>query len=233
MYIQNIKPKSLAQVIFNSVKMMTVVFSVLALSACSTHEKDRYSDICNSRAYLHQGLYDYLSHRFTNRIAVRMGIIPLSVPANLSYRDGEYPGAGTAVALQLQRLFLEEGAVSIVEIFNRQDWPAKREEFNIGNFNAIEYARDAKYDLLLTGYLEEARALDQLTAVVKLIDVENGTTIYYGKTTATSSVPHSDSLLVQSGLAMNRENRALKKFSPNTMLEELGACIHLSIFEEE
>jgi len=139
-------------------------------------------------------LKDYLDHRFHSHSQVRMAVIPFSVPANLTANDINQPGAGNEIAWRIQALMLGDGTVPLVEVFNRQDWPAKKEEFFTGNFGAIEMARQAGYDLVLVGYIEPMKSLDSLMLHTKLIEVESGVTVWYGSTETWSRRPEFASI---------------------------------------
>lgn len=163
----------------NSVKLLTLTVS-FSLCSCS-FLYERYSESCNSRAYLQRGLTDYISSRFHYNSPVRLAVIPFSSPANLSAIDTERPGLGNEIAWKIHAGLLESGQIPIVEVFNRQDWPNKKEEFFTGNFDGIDMARAAGYDLLLVGQIEPQKSLDELASNVKLIDADSGVTVYYGR----------------------------------------------------
>jgi hypothetical protein len=118
---------------------------------------------------------------------VRVGIIPFSAPVNIAYAGSEFPGLGMELTEELQRRLMETGALPIVEILNRQDWPGKKEEFNTGNFHALVMARDAGYDLIIVGSVERVNDLKTLAAMVRLIEVESGTTVYVGRSSVTNA----------------------------------------------
>jgi len=50
-----------------------------------------------------------------------------------------------------------------------------------GNFQAIRLAQDAGFDFIFVGYLERLQHHTKLSLLGKLIDVQNGITIWYGK----------------------------------------------------
>lgn len=172
-----------------------IKLTLLALcffSGCSSYVKglrQLYQDPCKNRAYVRLVLEDYLSRRFHSRSPVRVAVVPFSTPANLSADGLLRPGLDNELAWELHAGLLESGRLPMVEVFNRLDWPGKREEFFTGNFGAISLAAEAGYDLVLVGYLDDIRKLDRFTAYAKLIEVESGITIWYGKSTLEAQDP--------------------------------------------
>lgn len=164
------------------VKLLTCTL-VISLTSCA-YLKDRTLDQCKTHAYVETVLEDYLSRRYQSGAPVRMGIIPLAVSANLTQRPFQYRGLGNTLAYQLHAHFLNRETVPIVEVLNREDWPGKKEEFYTGNFGALSQAREAGYDLILVGIVDHYNPFSEITASTKLIEVESGVTIWYGKTTA-------------------------------------------------
>jgi len=109
-----------------------------------------------------------------------MAIIPFSTPANLSWSNGENQGLGRELAWKMHAEFLTNQAMPIVEVFEREDWPGKKNEFYAGNFGSIAQAREAGYDLVLIGLVEPMRGVNTLTVHTKIIDADAGITIWYG-----------------------------------------------------
>ncbi|NDC38842.1 MAG: hypothetical protein EBZ48_12460 [Proteobacteria bacterium] len=184
-----------------------------------------YAEPCKSRAFIGANLADYISSRFDRKAPVRLAIVPYSVPANLSFANAEHPGLGTEMAWRIQSELLPTGLVPIVEVFNRQDWPAKKDEFFSGNFNALQMARDAGYDLVMVGSIQPQRSMDSFTARTKVIEVDSGTTVFYGESTVTTNRPSWEEA---------RASVWLDKVTPNQlyipdMLHELGRCIVRSV----
>lgn len=165
------------------VKFLTCAVAFLLTTGCS-YIHSRLGETCKSHAHLQMVLEDYLSRRFNSHSPVRLAVIPYSTPANLSAQDVENQGMGNDLAWQVHAKLLSTGLVPIVEVFNRPDWPRKKEEFFTGNFGAIDMARQAGYDLVLVGNIEPLNSLESLTARSKLIEVESGVTVWYGTTTA-------------------------------------------------
>lgn len=167
----------------NKVKKLTqllLAFILFQTSACSfrTHY-NKYQ--CNSRAYVSTDVAEYVSARFSSPSNVRLGIVPFSVPANLAQRGDLYNDLASSMARRLQGGMLEIGVFGIAEIFNRPDWPQKREEFFTGNFGAMSLARDAGYDFILIGLIDELRSAHNLTIYSKVIEVESGITLWFAK----------------------------------------------------
>jgi hypothetical protein len=191
------------------------------------HYQDYYGEECNSRAYLRNPVASFISKRFPLGSPVRMAIIPFSVPANLSAYNNELPGLGNKISWLLQTEILGTGEVPIVEVFNRQDWPGKKEEFHAGNHEALAKARAAGYDLVLVGVIENLKGLDSLTAHSKLIEVENGISLWNGRVQVDSN---------RDRLAHHRDFIGAERARPSDIfteeiLEELAACTAREILD--
>lgn len=176
---------------------------------------------CKNYAYTRLVLEDYITTRFHSQAPVRVGIIPFSVPANLSAYNNERPGLGNMLSWHLHQKLMRREAAPIVEVLNRHDWPGKKEEFFTGNFGALQTARDAGYDLVLVGYLEPARSTRELSVFSKLIEVESGTTVWYGRSVAQADTSFWHDSVVYLGLESKEPSRVL--FRP--LLEELTRCV--------
>jgi hypothetical protein len=172
--------------------ILLTLFPVFALSGCfyGRYAESLYRDTCNSRAYVQLGLEEYLKKRYPKYSPVRLAVVPFSVPANLASTGSEFPGVGNTLASKVQADLLASGAVPMVEVLNRVDWPGKKDEFFTGNFGALSLAREAGYDLVLVGFLERMTKLSVMSAHTKLIDVESGVTIWYGQSTVDNLSPH-------------------------------------------
>lgn len=200
----------------------------LCLSGCAFIHS-QVGESCKSRAHVQLILSDYLSHRFDSHSPVRVALIPYSVPANLAADSSQRPGVGNELAWQIHQKLLATGAVPIVEVFNRPDWPQKKDEFFTGNFGALSMAREAGYDLMLVGLVENMRATDELTAHSKLIEVESGVTVWYGTDTAWTRRPEMD--IVQDRLFLGDRSPSKMYFGP--IVEQLSSCIVNSMTSEE
>ena len=82
--------------------------------------------------------------------------------------------------------FHSSQTLPIVELFARDRWPGKRDDFFSGNYQAIEVARNAGYDLVVVGYLVPMKDDESLTVYTKLIDIANHITIWSAQTTSKS-----------------------------------------------
>jgi len=165
-----------------SVKLLTIAF-VVSLTSCA-YIKQRTLYECKTHAYVETVIEDYLSRRYQSAAPVRMGIIPLVVSVNLTQKPFQYRGLGNELAYQIQAQFLNRETVPIVEVLNREDWPGKKDEFYTGNFGALSQAREAGYDLILVGIVDDYNPTKEIIASTKVIEVESGITLWYGKTTS-------------------------------------------------
>jgi hypothetical protein len=176
---------------------------------------------CKTRAYVRTDFEAFINQRFNLNSPVRLGIIPFSTQANISHYSNELPGLGNTLAWEVHRQLLGSEVFPIVEVLNRQDWPGKKEEFSTGNFGAITAARDAKYDLVMVGYLEPLHRLDTWIIHTKVIEVEAGVTLWYG--TSRVWTDRADMLEVSSSLGLTDRRPDLIHITP--LLEESGRCI--------
>ncbi len=202
------------------------------LSACnflSRQLTDQTTETCKFRAYVHQPIEDWLNSRYQAKSPVRVAIIPFSVPANFTTESDERTGLDLELATVLQQELLRRGSFPIVEVFNRQSWPGKKEEFFKGNFGAISLAREASYDLVLVGLLEPLRSIDEITAYSKLIEVESGLTLWFGRVSANSARP--DLRLAAATLGLT--NRRPDLLSSAALSQELAGCIAGLVSAEE
>jgi hypothetical protein len=202
-----------------TVKFLTL-FASFTLASCSLIY-ERYAESCKTHAYINQELQQFITSRFHYNSPVRMAIIPFSVAANLTAKDSERPGLGNEIAWQVQAQLLESKAVPIVEVFNRQDWPYKKEEFFTGNFGGIDMAREAGYDLIMIGYVEPQNSIYEITSFVKILDAESGVTVYYGKVLAETTRPKMDD--VADTLLMGDKVPALT--FAHELEEKISTCI--------
>lgn len=207
--------------------ILTLVLVFLA-SGCS-YIHAQLGETCNSRAHVQMILADYLSRRFASHSPVRLAIIPFSVPANLSGYNNELPGTGDQLAWKIHNEWLQNATVPIVEILNRQDWPRKKEEFFTGNFGAIAMAREAGYDLVQVGLVENLRSTDALTVHSKIIEVESGITVWYATSTVVTRRPELQSAAAMTGLLDRHPSRL---YTPE-MIDEAAVCLIKSATSEE
>jgi hypothetical protein len=161
---------------------VTVLTLSVTLSGCAIIGRS-VGETCNTQAYVRTDIESFISGRFTTNTPVRVAIIPFEVPGNLSGQDLHRPGLGYELAWGVQRQLLQSEVLPVVEVFNRADWPRKKEEFFTGNFGALERARNAGYDLVMVGYMDPQKRLDTWTVHTKLIEVESGISLWYGTST--------------------------------------------------
>ena len=158
-----------------------------------------------------------------------MGIIPFVVPANLTQKPLQYRGLGNEMAFQLQAHFLNKEVIPISEVLNREDWPGKKDEFYTGNFGALSQAREAGYDLILVGIVDSYNPFAEVIASTKLIEVESGVTLWYGKTTA-----HTMRRDYERGSDyLNLEDRHPSHSFGEKLTETLTKCIANEILSEK
>lgn len=209
------------------VKFLTLAMTLLGSGCSFLHEHSTES--CNSRAYVRAPIDHFLSTRFRSENQARMAVIPFTTAANLSGHESQRAAFGEELAWKVHAHLMESGVFPIVEVMNRRDWPGKKDEFFTGNFGALSMARAAGYDLVLIGYLDPIQTLDTLTASTKLIDVESGVTLWYGKTSATTQRPTLQRLGSRLWL---REERPDQLYLPE-LTEALTSCIVREITDED
>jgi hypothetical protein len=200
----------------------------LLLAGCSVIH-DQYGETCKTHAYVRTSVEDYISRRFHPRAPARLAIIPFSVPANVAAHSLHQPGLGNELAWSAHGAFLESGKIPIVEVFNRQDWPGKKDEFFTGNFGALALAREAGYDLVFVGYLAGMKRLDTFTVHSKLIEVESGTTLWYGTTDVRSRRKAMNKLEAAVGISNARPD--LLHYGP--LATEAGRCVVREALKDE
>lgn len=211
-----------------SVKILTLCLLAITLSGCSAIHHFR-EEPCKSHAYIRVGLEDYISKRFDSQSQVRIGIIPFSVPANLSNFGGRSSGVGQDIASRLHTHLLRGSSNSIIEVFPRDDWPGKQEEFFRGNFGALSRAHEAGYDLVLIGILDNMRTVEEMSAHSKIIDVDNGVTVWYGSSTATIPSDSLNNPLYLLGLDSARPD----KIQTNSLVDLLSECMSADILNPD
>ncbi len=134
------------------------------------------------RTYINMGLHDYITTRYQLNQPVRAAVIPFDVPETFAPPGDNSVHFGRQLAERFIAEMHRTGELPILELFNRDQWPGKRDEFFSGNYTAIQYARDAGYDLVVVGYFEAPTNDRDLNIYTKLIDTSNGMTVWYGKT---------------------------------------------------
>jgi len=215
-------------------KRFILCFAILLTvlpSGCTYFETrigKEFQESCQSHAYSQVPILDFISKRYTPNAPVRIGVVPASAPANMSSLYIEQPSAGNQLAWRIQQDLLNYGELPIVEVLNRQEWPGKRDEFFTGNFGAIRYARDAGYDIVIVSWIEPMRAPDTMSAFAKVIEVESGTTIYYGKSTAISNRQEYKNAVANLGIL----RRTPAELPTSFVMDKLGQCVSQAIMKD-
>ena len=215
----------------NRSQILSAILLTILLSGCSFFENrvgKEFQESCQSHAYTQVPLMDYILKRYTPNSPVRIGIVPGTAPANMSSLYIEQPSAGNQLARRIQQDLLNYGELPIVEILNREEWPGKKDEFFTGNFGAIRYAREAGYDMVVVSWIEPMKAPDEMSAFAKVIDVDSGTTIYYGKSTATSNRQEFKNAVANLGIL----NRTPSQLPTGFIMEKLGQCVSQAIMKD-
>lgn len=220
MFTQSRKTSSLARVLTLCV--------LLCSSACTTLFQGKPNS-CKSRAYVSNHLGDYIRTRFPKGAPVRLAIIPFGAPANVSAQNIEMPGMGNTVAWKLRDELLASGEIPIVEVFNRQDWPGKKEEFPLGNFEAIRQAMVADYDLLMVGSVEPFTSMNKMAISFKVMEIETSTTIYSGRTEVYNSRAEQERRYSRFYML----DRTPANLPIEDMQTELAACVATELFADE
>ena len=161
---------------------LLLVFSFSGCTWVSHKTYDRIEDECKTHAYIDNRLPEFITQRYGRKSQARLGIIPLSVPANFAGQGPGRPDWGYDFAVMLDQELLATSEIPVVEVLDRRDWPGKAEEFSAGNFGAIQIARDAGYDLVLVGMLQPLKTNNELSISTKVIETESGITVWYGTT---------------------------------------------------
>jgi hypothetical protein len=131
------------------------------------------------------------------------------------------PGLGNRLSWGVHRYLLATETFPIIEILNREDWPRKREQFFTGNFGALQFARDAGYDMIMVGYLEPLSRLDTWVIHTKIIETASGTTLWYG--TSKVYTTRHDMWEVSSSVGLT--DRRPDFYYTDELLESVSECI--------
>jgi hypothetical protein len=183
--------------------------------------RDSSYDICKTHAYISTPLGEFLSSRFNSEAPVRLGIIPFAAPANFTYSPSQRLSLTHLLSQRLHGELLSSGEIPIAEVMTREDWPGKREEFFTGNYSALRLARDASYDLVLVGIIEELSSLNSLTVSYKLIEVDAGVTVTYAQTSVEGDPGSYNQISSFTGLERFEPNH----LQLNKLVEPLAKCI--------
>lgn len=166
--------------------LVLLFFSLLSVNSCSLIKLPVKTEHCKCHTYINLNLEDYLSERFSSGSLVRLGIIPFDVQESFAPPGNDSVHFGRGLAKQFTFELKKAEIIPVVELFNRDRWPGKREEFFTGNYQAIATARAAGYDLVMVGYLEEIKDESSLTLYSKIIDTQNNITVWDAKTVVES-----------------------------------------------
>jgi hypothetical protein len=161
--------------------------SLILLNGCAIIGKAASREQCKIQTYNDAVPIEYISNRKRLTNPIRLAVFPFSVPENFAHPGPDSSHFGRKLAQAFQSSLLSTGEIPIVELYGIDRWPGKKEEFFAGNFQAISLARNAGYDLVLVGYLEELKNDKDLVVYTKLIDTFNSVTIWSAQTTATSN----------------------------------------------
>lgn len=156
------------------------------------------------RIYSNAELPAYVKSQYHSGQPVRMGIVPFDVPENFAPANSEAARYGHELARKFQLEFRRSGEVAVIELFDRDRWPGKREEYFNGNYGAIEIARNAGYDLVMVGFLEDIKNDEDLVLYTKIIDVTKNVTVWDGRTTVTSRAREENRQMADVFLATER-----------------------------
>lgn len=166
--------------------MLCYLVCTAAFAGCSVSSWLPKTEGCKIRTIVNQDLSGYLSTRYHYNQPVRLAVIPFDVPESFARPGDDTHHFGRRLAKNFQEELLQRGLPNIVELFNRENWPGKRDDFFSGNYQSIEYARNAGYDLVLLGHMQDIRDDDQMVVYTKVIDVANSVSIWSAKTTVFS-----------------------------------------------
>ena len=226
---------SLLRPLFKIKTLLLLVLSGYFISACSQNWAadidipPRETVDCKIRAYLDSGVRDFVSTRYRSHLPVRMAILPFIVPETFAPVGDVSRNFGRELASKFQMALLGTQEISIVELFDRERWPGRKEEFFAGNYKAIQFARDGGYDLLMIGYMEPPINDKDMVVHTKVIDAVNGVTLWHATTTATSYARQDRKLMSRFEMVKNRPD--LFAFTERTA--ELVQCTVNDMFKSE
>lgn len=158
-----------------------------------------------------------------------MAVVPFDVPETFAPAGNESQHFGRELARKLVQEFHSTGEVKIVELFNQDRWPGKREEFFTGNHRAMQLAADAGYDLVMVGYMEELRTDDSINIYTKIIDTSNGITVWSAMTNTFSNQRFIDRTL--SAARVSAERPSMYLFPERA--DEFASCTVNAILTEK
>ncbi len=158
--------------------LATISIGCSLIPAIFTTDYD-IKDSCKIRAYIYEPLWDVLSDQNDTNTPPRVGIIPFTVPANLTSTTSSTTGLGHEMAWEIHQTLLQKQGQAIFEILNREDWPGKRQEFYTGNFGGISQAYSAGYNYIIVGNLQPLASLNKASLLIKVINVASHKSVSY------------------------------------------------------
>jgi len=172
---------------------------VSLLSSCSFLGA-QVGEWCNTRAWISTDLESYVYQHFKGGQQARVGVIPFITQANLTDRYDGFRGFGSQLAFEVQQQLLATEVFPIVQMLAQEDWPGRKQEFFSGNYGSLDFAKAAGINFIVIGYVDWPARLDKWVIHSKLIDVQTGTTLWYGTSTVTTNRP--DMMEVSSTLGL-------------------------------
>jgi hypothetical protein len=160
---------------------------------------------------------------------IRMGIVPLVTPANLAGYSDQSPPLGAQLAWRLHGEILRTGKIPIVEVTGWHDWPLKREDFFTGNFQSLKRARESGFDLVFVGLLEQSTP-EEAAVLGKIIDVQAGLTLWYGRIYALSHRTQVNRFA--DSLAPSRDH-SIERFDLFPLYNKLMECVAAESLSDE
>ena len=200
---------------------LVLIFALFgALAGGCSYIPPREQPDCKIQAYIESGVIDFVSTRYRKHLPVRMGVLPFLVPENFAAGMGRKENYALELTRQFQSEIVKTGEISIVELFDFGSWPGRRDDFYSGNYQALQAARMAGYDLLFVGQMEDITNDQDLVMLTKVIDVVNGVTLWHGRTTVASHARKDRRLL--SSFEIIKDQPELFSFPQRS--EELVRC---------
>lgn len=200
------------------------------LSGCPLRTLPMQQESCKIQAYVDQSFVNYVSSRFQKGNIPRVAIIPFDAQENFSPPMDPNMRFGTRLAQTFQQQFLAKKERIIVEVFMR-DWPGKRLDFTAGNFQAINYSRDAGYDFVMVGFVENISNDLVIRVHTKLIDTSSGMTVWYGTTDVKSNARSTRGFMRAATRGSYPERDDLFEFEAR--IDQLSYCTTERIFQLE
>lgn len=186
------------------------------VSGCGLVQLPVVTEECKIHTYIEARLEDYLSSQYGTQKVVRMAIMPFDVPETFAPPGNDSVHYGRELARKFQAELARTGKVTIVELFNRDRWPGKRAEFFVDNSGAIELARNAGYDLVVVGYMEELKDDSSINLYTKIIDTANRVSLWNAKTEARTNARQARNALAR--LRLDKDRPELFDFPVKTEL---------------